>query len=75
LERISTEAGIEIELSDEHDEKTSSSIRRSVEQNSSVLQESDLHRVKQDLQRISTEGGMQIEWSDEHSANAKSSIR
>jgi hypothetical protein len=62
-------------VSDEQNEKTSSSIRRSFDPDSKLTAEIDLHRAKQDLQRISTEEGIQIDFSDEQTDNALSSIR
>jgi hypothetical protein len=62
-------------LSDEQDENTRSSIWWSVDSDSNVNVESDLHPEKHDLQRSLTEEGIQIDLSDEQDGKAYSSIR
>jgi hypothetical protein len=69
-----TEAGIEIDLSDEQDENADSSIRSSVDSDSNVNVESDSHQEKHDLQRILTEEGIETDLSDEQDENAYASI-
>jgi hypothetical protein len=52
LQRILTEEGIQIDLSDEQDENADCPIRLNVQADSHLNVESDLHEEKHDLQRI-----------------------
>jgi hypothetical protein len=66
---------MQIHESDEHREKTDSSIDKSFEPDSNVTVERDLQPRKQPLQIFPTEQGMQMDESDEHLENAHPSIR
>jgi negative regulator of genetic competence, sporulation and motility len=73
LTSISTEAGMQIDFSDEQQKNAASSIRRRLEFASNVtLSRRSLD--KHASERISTDAGMQIERSDEHGLNARAPI-
>jgi hypothetical protein len=71
----STDAGIEIDVSDEHGENADSSRRTSLEFDSNATYESSSHDEKQCSPISSTEAGMQMDASDEHAENAHASKR
>jgi hypothetical protein len=71
----STDDGMQIDESDEQDEKADFSIRESLQPDSNVTLESTVHSMKQPAQRSSTDDGMQIDESDEQDENAHFSIR
>jgi hypothetical protein len=65
---------MQIDESDEQPENADSAIDESLEPDSNVTVERDLHLEKHHLPRLSTEEGMKIDESDEHQANADSPI-
>jgi hypothetical protein len=71
---VRREGGTEIDESDEQPQNASSSICKSLEFDSNVSVERELHLLKQDSQRVSTEEGIQIDESDEQQQNAESEI-
>jgi hypothetical protein len=74
-QRIVTEEGMQIDVSEEHPWNAPDSIRSSLESDSNVKAESNGHSPKQDSPRIVTEEGIQIDFSDEPLKNAFVSIR
>jgi hypothetical protein len=73
-QRISSAAGIQIDLSDEQSEKALGS-RETLQFGWNVTLQSEEHVAKQYEPMISTEDGMQIDLSDEQYEKARSSIR
>jgi hypothetical protein len=74
LHRISTDAGIRINFSDEQTENTDSSMQVSRETHSKATSESDVQEKKQELQSLSTEEGIHIDLSDVQNEKTCSSI-
>jgi hypothetical protein len=75
LQRTSTEAGISIDVSDEHCKKAPSSICRSFAPGSNLTIESFSHKLKHNLERTSAEEGIEIDLSEEQFRKTESSIR
>jgi hypothetical protein len=73
--RSSTDAGIQIDRSEEHCENALAQTLLSLDPDSNVKFESAVQDEKQDLQRISTDTGMQIDSRDEQPEKADVSIR
>jgi hypothetical protein len=73
-QRISTEAGMQIDCNDEQWESASASIRVSFDPDSKVIDEIP-QQCKQNSLRILTEAGMQIDCNDEQWERACASIR
>jgi hypothetical protein len=65
---------MQIDERDEHSPNAEPSIDESLQPDSNVTLESDLHSLKHRLSSFSTEEGMQIDESDEQHENADSSI-
>jgi hypothetical protein len=65
---------MQIDESDEHERKASGLISESLEPDSNVTVERDLHPQKHHWPSFSTEEGMQIDESDRHEANTDSAI-
>jgi hypothetical protein len=61
---VSTDAGIKNDFTDEHSQNAYSSMRISLDPDSKVNDESDLHSRKQRSQRTSTDAGRQIVFND-----------
>jgi hypothetical protein len=72
---ISTEAGMQIDLSDEHCQNARCSIRISLEFDSNVTLEREVQSPKEPEEMISTEAGMQIDLRDEQPENVESARR
>jgi hypothetical protein len=68
-----SEGGIQIDESDEQLQNAERSIRESLESDSNVIIERELHPLKQDSPIVSTEEGIQIDESDEQLQNAERS--
>jgi hypothetical protein len=62
-QRISTDAGIQIDVNDEQPESARASIRVSFEPDSNVNDERDFKLQKHLRHNISTEAGIQIDWN------------
>jgi HPt (histidine-containing phosphotransfer) domain-containing protein len=65
---------MQIDESDEQQQNAYSSIDKSLESDSNVTVERDLHSKKDHLPSVSTDEGMQIDESDEQRLNAYSSM-
>jgi hypothetical protein len=61
MQRVSTDAGLLTDVSDEHSENALPSMRRSLETGSNLKVERSLQFEKQHLQKTSTEDGMEID--------------
>jgi hypothetical protein len=72
---ISTDAGIEIDLSDEHCPNAQLSIRVRREFGAKVTVSREEQKRKQSKEMISKEAGIEIDLSDEQEENAQVSIR
>jgi hypothetical protein len=73
VQRISTDDGITIDFNPEY-RNAHSSIRITFDSFSNIIDSSDLHDRKDDLQRISTDRGIRIDFNPTLQ-NADSSIR
>jgi phage FluMu gp28-like protein len=74
-QRISTEAGIQIDVTDVQEENAPHSICRSRELDSNAIVTIDSQLEKELVQRTSTEAGIQIDLSNLHEKKALSPIR
>jgi hypothetical protein len=63
-DRISTDDGREIDLSDEQQQNAAGPIRESLESCSNVTSSREKHDTKHDSHKISTDDGIQIDISD-----------
>jgi hypothetical protein len=72
---ISTDGGMQIDVSDGQDENASESISFNLESGSNETVERRRQSKKHHAQRHSTEAGIMIDSSDEHCQNPRPSIR
>jgi hypothetical protein len=73
--RIAAEDGMQIDVSEEHSQKTTESIRVSSDGDSNAMSRRELHWKKQRAPISTTELGMQMERSDEQPQTATQLIR
>jgi hypothetical protein len=71
---VSTEAGRQTDVSDEHFANAETQIDDSLESDSNATVESERHRAKDERPRVSTDEGRQIDERNEQFSNAKSAI-
>jgi hypothetical protein len=67
--------GVEIEASDEQQEKTRDSMRHSLDSDGKMTSRRLAQDSKHPSERTATQCGMQIDASDEHARNAPDSMR